>query len=200
VHDRPREDPGLEAARDRLDEVLEALGRVDLQLGVVSAPDATRLAARERAVAAATAAGRGSLLAEARTATRDAVVQAFARAGFSGTWAFTEMSMSVATADDRVATAAAFEEAAMAAIVEDLVDDETLDVLRSTSEELGGLTGMSRPGALSSLASPVAIALLAFFALGALVFALEYGPLAVAIPGVMLVAIFIGLTRRTPAS
>ena len=46
------------------------------------------------------------------------------------------MAASVATASDRVAAATAFEEAATAAVVEDLVDDDTLEVLRATSERL----------------------------------------------------------------
>ena len=65
--------------------------------------------------------------------------------------------MSVAGPTDRMAAAAAFEEAAMAAVVEDLdVDEETLDVLRSTSLELTGLGGLPVPGSLSSIASPAA--------------------------------------------
>jgi len=45
----------------------------------------------------------------------------------------------------------------MAAVVEDLdVDEETLDVLRSTSLELTGLRDLPMPGSLASLASPAA--------------------------------------------
>ena len=60
----------------------------------------------------------------------------FSSAAFSGTWAATEMAASVASAADRVAAARAFEEAATAEVVEDLVDDETLDTLRATTDEL----------------------------------------------------------------
>jgi hypothetical protein len=52
-----------------------------------------------------------------------------------------------------VAAAAAFEEAATAAVAEDLVDIDTLEILRSTSTELGGLTGVPQPGELSNLTS-----------------------------------------------
>jgi hypothetical protein len=142
-----------DAARARVDTVIDRLRRVDLQVVVVAPPDATRRAARDRARAAAEAAGRGDLLDEASMATREATLRAFARAGFSGTWAATEMSASVASAGDRVAAAAAFEEAAMAAVVEDLVDSETLEDLRATSDELGRSTGMPPPGALSTLTS-----------------------------------------------
>ena len=62
------------------------------------------------------------------------------------------MSASVATASDRVAAVAAFEEAAIAAVVEDLVDDDTLEVLRSTWDELTSSSAIPSPGSLSSLA------------------------------------------------
>ncbi len=149
-------DPGSAAARTRLEALLERLRRVDLQVVVVAPPDATRLAARDRARDAAIMAGRGTLLDDATAAAREVTFRAFARAGFSGTWAATDMAVSVTTASDRVAAAAAFEEAAIAAVVEDLVDDDTLEVLRSTSNELGRLTGLPSPGSLSAFASPAA--------------------------------------------
>ena len=152
-------DPGAAAARARVETLLERLTRVDLQVIVVAPPDATRLAARDRARAAASAAGRTVLLDEATAAARETTLRAFARAGFSGTWAATDMSVSVATASDRVAAAAAFEEAAMAVVVEDLVDDDTLEVLRSSSNELDRSTGLPSPGSLSALATPTAIAI-----------------------------------------
>jgi hypothetical protein len=139
------------AARARVEDLLEQLRRVDLQVVVVVPPDASRAAARDRARAAARAAGRLALFDEAAAAARDATLRAFARAGFSGTWAATEMSASIANARDRVAAAAAFEEAAMAAVVEDVIDEDTLEVLRATSGELVRATGMPSPGALSAL-------------------------------------------------
>jgi hypothetical protein len=64
------------------------------------------------------------------------------------------MSVSVVRAADRVAAAAAFEEAAMADIVEDLVDQDTVDVLRSTSAQLRDMAGMPAPGSLAELGRP----------------------------------------------
>jgi hypothetical protein len=153
------DDPGAAAARGRVAALLERLARIELQVVVVAPPDATRLAARDRADEAAMAAGRGSLLDEATAAAREVTLRAFSRAGFSGTWAATDMAVSVATAGDRVAAAAAFEEAAMAAVVEDLVDADTLEVLRSTADELGDLTGLPSPGSLSAFAMPAADAI-----------------------------------------
>lgn len=166
-------DPAIAAARDRVEDVLDRLRRVDLQVVVVAAPDATRVAARDRARLAAAVAGRAELLDEAAMAAREATLRAFARGGFTGTWAATEMAMSVANAADRVAAAAAFEEAAMAAVVEDLVGEETLETLRATAEELDSTTGVPIPGDLASLtaratsATSVPVALVAL--LGAVV-------------------------------
>ncbi len=140
------------AARARVEALLERMSRVDLQVVVVAGPDATRRAARDRARNAAIAAGRGDLFDEAAGAARETTLRAFARAGFSGTWAAQDWSVSVANAGDRAGAAAAFEEAAMAAVVEDLVDDETLDVLRASSDELDRSTGLPSPGSLGSFA------------------------------------------------
>ncbi len=144
------------AARARVDDLLEQMSRVDLQVVVVVPPDTERVVARDRARAAAAAAGRAILFDEAATAARETTLRAFARGGFSGTWAANDWSISVANASDRAAAAAAFEEAAMAAVVEDLVDEETLEVLRATSGELGRATGLPSPGALSALTARLA--------------------------------------------
>ena len=104
-------DLGAEAARARVERLLEEMTRVELHKSLSSLPDATRLAAEERARDAALLAGRDSLLRDATAAVREATMASFARSGFSGTWALTEAAISVATSADRVAAAAAFEEA-----------------------------------------------------------------------------------------
>ena len=71
---------------------------MNLGVVVVAPPDATRESARDAATDAAIVAGRNELLREATAAAREIVLKGFASAGFSGTWAVTEMSMSVATA------------------------------------------------------------------------------------------------------
>jgi hypothetical protein len=147
-------DPAADAARRRVEAVLERLARVEFQVLVVAPPDATRLAARDRAREAALRAGRGALIDEAAAAAREVTFKAFALGGFSGTWAATDMAVSVVRADDRVAAAAASEEAALAAVVEDLVDEDTLDVLRSTTDELESSKGIPTPGSLTAFAMP----------------------------------------------
>ena len=150
------DDSGADAARARVAALLDTLPRIDLQVVVVARPDATRMAARDRATEAAILAGRGDLLYEARAAVREAVLRTFARSGFSGTWAVTDMAVSVTRSEDRVAAAAAFEEAAMAAVVEDLVDEEITDILRATTAGLNGMSGVPTPGSLAAFATPPA--------------------------------------------
>jgi hypothetical protein len=149
-------EPGADAARARVAALFEDATRVNLGVVVVAPPDATREEARDAATSAAIVAGRNTLLREATAAARDTVLQAFAGAGFSGTWAATEMSVSVASASDRVAAVAAFEEATIAAVAEDLVDGDTLEVLRSTWAELVNSGAIPTPGSLASVASPAA--------------------------------------------
>lgn len=142
-------DPAV-SARARVDDLLERLTRVNLQVVVISPPDSTRRSAQARARAAALAAGRGGLFDEAVATARETVIRAFSRGGFSGTWAANDWSISVATPGDRLAAAAAFEEAAMAEVVDDLVDDDTLEILRASSDELVRSSGVPSPGSLSS--------------------------------------------------
>lgn len=137
--------------RDRVAGTLADLERTDVEIVVVARPDGARRAAMERARDAAIAAGRGSLLDEATTAAREIVIRAFARRGFSGTWAVADWSISTSGPRDRAAVAFAFEEAVTAAVVEDLVDEETLGSLRATSAQLAMMTGVPQPGALSNV-------------------------------------------------
>src|SRR4029078_12313878 len=91
------------------------------------------------------------LLAEAVQAARTTTARMFAGAGFSGTWAATEMSAPVAPAAAGAAAADAFEEAVTAALVADLVDDDTREILEATSDELTRGRALPTPGSLASL-------------------------------------------------
>jgi hypothetical protein len=137
-------------ARARVDDLLERLTRVNLQVVVIAPPDGPRRSAHAHARSAAIAAGRGDLFDEAVAAARETVIRAFSRGGFSGTWAANDWSISVATPRDRLAAAAAFEEAAAAEVVEDLVDEDTLEILRASTDELVRSSGVPSPGSLSS--------------------------------------------------
>ena len=145
-------DATAEAER-RVAWVLEELSHLDLNVVVLSRPDEELVAAVDRARTATTAAGREELLASATGAAREVALRSFSRSGFSGTWAATDMGASVVRADDRVAAAAAFEAAAMAAVAEDLLDEETLEILKEPTESLRRTTGMPSPGSLSNFGS-----------------------------------------------
>jgi hypothetical protein len=183
-----------------VDALLEHLARLDLQVAVVAPPDPTRRAARDRAQDAAITHGRKAVLDEAAAAARDLAMRAFARYGFHGTWAFTEMGVSVVNAQDRVSAAAAFEEAAMAAVVEDLVDDETVDALRATTERLREFSGLLPPGSIAAvgrpgltIGGPLALALLC--ALIVLLFLLGLGTLSF-VTLALAIALLAALVRR----
>ncbi len=138
-------------ARDGVEATLRRLERIDVAVVVVAPRDRVRRAALERAHEAAQSAGRGAVLDEASTTAREFAIRAFSGHGFSGTWAVADWSISTAGPRDRAAVAAAFEEAVAAAVVDDLVDAETLAVLRGTSEQLAAMTGLREPGGLSNL-------------------------------------------------
>ncbi|MEO8570128.1 MAG: hypothetical protein ABI553_00380 [Chloroflexota bacterium] len=197
---RDPNDAGATAARARVAVVLERFSRVELQVVVVAAPDARRRAAVDLARSAAIVAGRGERLAEAVAAAREVTIRAFARGGFSGTWAATDMAVSVTRAEDRVAAAAALEEATIAAAVEDLVDDETLEVLRSTWDELASLQGIPSPGSLSAFTAPAAgavwgplqIAIVIAFVIVSAVIWLRLG----AVVGLVVLVVGLGIAAR----
>lgn len=197
---RDANDAGAAAARARVAVVFERFTRLELQVVVVGAPDATRQAAVERARAVAIVAGRGALLDEAVGAARELTIRTFARGGFSGTWAATDMAVSVARAEDRVAAAAAFEEATIAAVVEDLVDDEMLEVLRSTWDELARLQGIPSPGSLSAFTAPAAgaargpfqVAIVVVFVIVSAVIWLRLG----AVVGLVVLIVGLGIAAR----
>jgi len=145
---------GAEDAARRVEGVLRDLQRLDLNVVVLPQPDEVLLRSVEHARDAAIGAGRSAILAAATHDAAEIALRAFARSGFSGTWAATDMGASVVRAEDRVAAAAAFEAAATAAVAEDLLDPDTLEILRAPTDALRRITGLPQPGALSSFASP----------------------------------------------
>ena len=149
--DRPDADD--EAAR-RAAEVLVELPHIDLNVLVLPKPDAVLVDAMDRARKAAISAGRGAMLESTARAAQGVAMRAFSRSGFSGTWAVTDWAVSVVRPADRVAAVQAFEAAVVAAVAEDLVDDDTIAVLREPTDLLRGATGLSQPGALSNFSTP----------------------------------------------
>jgi hypothetical protein len=199
------EPAGDAAARSRVAALLDRLTHVNVNVVVVAPPDAERIAARDQARDAAIASGRGGLLAEATAAAREVAQRAFAQGGFSGTWAVSDWSISVASAQDRFAAAEAYEEAATAAVAEDLIDDDTVQILRVSLDHLSAMGRLPAAGSLSALTSsavgrrgPVGVVVgLLVVALVGLLWAGPALAVIVAVAGVGLIAI---LDRRDAAS
>ena len=147
--------PGIEAARDRVAARLERARHVTLGRVVVGRASGEVVAARRRALAAAAHVGRGTLVRDARAAAAAFVDRAFAGQGFSGTWAMTEMAVSVARPADRAAFAEALADAVTADAVEDVVDAETVDMLRVTWADLDASSAIPDPSSISNLAASV---------------------------------------------
>jgi hypothetical protein len=124
---------------------------VDLTSLIVGLPGDAVDDAREKATDAAIMGGRGALVAEARRDAKSWVLQAFATRGYSGTWAWTETSMSVARPTDRAAVAEGLADAVTADAVEDLVEPEIAETLRSTWSVLAESAALPEPGAISGL-------------------------------------------------
>lgn len=143
----------IDAVRDRVGATLEAARHIELERLIVgrSGPDVD--AARRVALAAVVTAGRSELVHEAREAALDWATRSFSERAYSGTWALTEMSMSVTRPADRVAVAEALADAVTADVVEDLVDVEVVDALRARWDTIETAGPMPEPGSLSNMTS-----------------------------------------------
>jgi hypothetical protein len=144
-------DPGEAAAHRRIEATLDHARHVDLSRVIVGDAGPEVEHARWKATSAAAAAGRSALADEARRAAREWVLQAFAQRGYSGTWAATDVAVSVARPADRAAVAEALADAVTASALEDLVDADTVDALRSRWEVLDVSSSIPEPGVLSGL-------------------------------------------------
>ena len=142
-----------QAARRRVERTMARAQHVDLTSLIVALPGDAVEDAREKATDAAIMGGRGALVTEARRDARAWVLQAFATRGYSGTWAWTEMAMSVARPKDRAAVAEVLADAVTADVVEDLVEPEIAETLRSTWSVLADSAAIPEAGALSGLTS-----------------------------------------------
>jgi hypothetical protein len=126
------------------------IDREDLQRIALPLPDAARRAARDRAIEAATVAGHGDLLEEGRAEIRRRVIDEYAAAGYRPTWLGLNWSVSTGRPMDRVALAAALDDAAVAAIAADLIPADDIAELTWPYERLAGqATGGPPPESLA---------------------------------------------------
>ena len=142
-----------QAARDRVGATLETARHIELERLIVGRSGPEVDAARRVALTAAGEVGRSELVREAREAALGWASRSFSDRAYSGTWAVTEMSMSVTRAPDRAAVAEALADAVTADAVEDVVDPETLEALRSRWDTIETAGPIPEPGSLSNMTS-----------------------------------------------
>ena len=106
---------------------------------------------------AARQADRAVLLGEARSRARDTVLQRYAAGMLHPTWVALNWGISQGTTEDRVAIIEALEDAAAAAVVEDLVDPEVAEALAlDAGQILRMAAGDVSEGSLAHVLTPPA--------------------------------------------
>ena len=163
---------GAGTSVDRVGAFLEALERLavdDLAVLALPEPDpdarATLLASAE---AVAAGAGRLDELQAAPGRAREAVIRAFAIRAYDPTWFGLNWGRSLGRADDRARLLAAVEDAAVAAVVADLLPPNDIAALREPFERVASMVGTA------PAASPVIEGLHRRRALVAAIFALTF--------------------------
>jgi hypothetical protein len=130
---------------DPLQAFLAELGRLnidDLLMIALPEPDPEeRAGLLQRAVDAAHAADRREALAVAPIKARDQLFRAWSRRGIDPTWFGLNWGRSLGRSEDRARLVAAVEDAAVAAIVADLVPEEDVVALREPFEIAASMAG-----------------------------------------------------------
>ncbi len=195
-------EPRLEAAELRATAFLaglDRLGAADFG-GLSIPPDAAeeRASARSEALVTADVVGLGPLADTTRVAARESVLRAYTSDMYQPTIFGLNWGRSSGRVADRAAIVLAVEDAALAAVVGDAVDADTLATLRGDYAFVESMhparAADGRPS--GRWARPITIGLLVAAGLAILVYATQYGWLAVAIPVVLIVAIVADVARR----
>jgi hypothetical protein len=142
-HDvEPRVAERVDAFVDRLDRlVMNGLGQT-----IIPGVDRQRRdEVRDVAIDAAVAAGRRQVLGDVRKAARETALVRFGSRGFRPTWVGLNWGQSLGTVADRVAYAEIFDDAAIAAVAGDLVDEAVAADLWSGLEELEAFADRGPP-------------------------------------------------------
>jgi hypothetical protein len=130
---------------DRVGAFLETLSRLavdDLAVLALPEPDRDdRTAALGRAEAAAERAGRLEELRAAPKRAREILVQAYSFRAYDPTWFGLNWGRSLGRADDRARLLAAVEDAAVAAVVADLLAEDDVAGLREPFEHVASMAG-----------------------------------------------------------
>jgi hypothetical protein len=157
-------------AAGRLDAFLERLDRVgleDLRLLSLPLPDREeRTALLADVDRLADEAGRKSLVDVARRRTREAIERAYARHQYEPTWAGLNWGRSLGTTNDRIGLTVAAEDAAVAAVLGDVLDEDTAAALTEPFELAAGMAGSTATPSLS-LTTPDRLGWVVWFLLAA---------------------------------
>ena len=195
-------------ARVRVDRFLAELDHVGIEdVGLVSLPAAdvaARASARSIAVAAAGEAGLGPYLVETREKARAHVVRMYDRNAYQPTWAGLNWGRSLGTIEDRVAVAAAVEDAAIGTVATDVADadvsDELLEPMRLLISMHPGETPRSQFAGTSWTARVGAVLFLVFVAATVAVLGSYFGPIGWAVAFVIVVAAGVAILRDRSAT
>jgi len=138
-------DPAAAPSTDALAAFLAELGRYsvdDLAMVALPEPDPDeRAALLQRAVDAAHAADRREELAMAPARAREQLFRAWSRRGYEPTWFGLTWGRSLGRADDRARLVAAVEDAAVAAVMADLLSPEDVGALREPFDIATSMAG-----------------------------------------------------------
>jgi hypothetical protein len=143
----------VEEATARLEAFIARLQRLDLEdlrLLALPLPDpGERAALLENVNRVGAEAERTALVDDARQRARDAVVTAYNRHAYDPTWAGLNWGRSLGTTKDRLGLVVAAEDAAVAAVMADLLDEDTIATLSEPFEHAAGMAGSTTTPSLS---------------------------------------------------
>ena len=130
---------------DRVGAFLATLSRFSVDdLGVLALPEPDpdeRIDLLARAITAAEGAGRLDEVRAAPGRAREVIVQAFSFRAYDPTWFGLNWGRSLGRADDRARLLAAVEDAAVAAVVADLLPEDDVAALREPFEQISAMAG-----------------------------------------------------------
>jgi hypothetical protein len=189
------------AAADRLEAFLARLDRLgleDLRLLALPLPDPTERGALLTEVdRVATEAQRGNLVEEGRRRSREAIFRAYDRHQYDPTWAGLNWGRSLGTSRDRLGLVLAAEDAAVAAVLSDLLDEDTVITLTEPFERAAGMAGSTTTPSLSlDRSGPVGLLARIVYALMLVVVAATIGVVAAALT--FITSVLLGRRRDEP--
>jgi len=198
----------LTTAQRRAAEFLERLDHLGIEdVALVSLPPegaAERTPAREAAVAECAAAGLGPLLDSTREKARARVIRMYDRNMYQPTWAGLNWGRSLGTVEDRVAVAAAIEDAAIGTVAMDVAMAADVDALLEPMRMLVAMhpdeTPRSEFAGTRWTARVGAVLFLLFVAITVAVLGVYFGPIGWAVAVVTVVAAAIGILRDRSTS